>query len=729
MSGRGARRVAAGVVLLGLPLAGTAPALAAGADGTVTVTVVRDVNSDGSHTPGLELGEPGLRVRLTDDAGATQDATTDAGGVAVVDPTAGPLSGGRYRVEVTIPATKSFLRPAPAGGPAPSLSPPVAFVDVRGGRKATVLTGVHDPADYCHATPGLATACTRQGAAATRDGRALVSWAADAGAGSGIATEATTAQIGATYGLAYQRDRDRLFAGALTKRLTGYGPAGPGGIYAIDRATRSVGTFATVPDAGQAAHDADLDRDSLAITNAVGKEGLGDLDLSADGRTLYAVGLRARTLYLYDTAGPTAAAPQRTVAIPDPGCPTGPADWRPYGLGQHDGAVYVGGVCSAEGSQRREDLRAYVLRLDGTAFSTVVAHALDHRRGTAPGDTYWRAWQPTYEPYNGADGAFDDPDVPKRGWFRQANRPQPILSDIVFDRDGSMVLGFRDRLGDQAGRDAPGPVGAADTARRTLDPALGGITRVCLTDGGYVWDGDALTCPGHPTADPRVREYYAGGGRPAGGLAFAPRFRGTLSTGSSGVRLFDNATGAGSADFPVDGVGVNGLGDLELLCEPPPTQVGGRVWFDRDRDGVPDPSEEPLAGATVTLVGPAGQETTSTDARGGYRFTVTPRTDYQLRFDVAAAEAPADGEKPTGPPPAPVKVTTGAAGANDLTHDAGYQLPAPAPAATTPPPSHRPVPAAADAGSPWILGGSAAGLAFLGLGATLFVTTRRRLRL
>ncbi|GIG61244.1 hypothetical protein Lfu02_56160 [Longispora fulva] len=746
--GHGPRNAAATAFLVGLALAGTAPARAAAADGTVTVTVVRDVNSDGSHTPGLELGEPGILVRLTDDAGGTQDTTTDAGGVATVDPAAGPLTGGRYRVEVVIPAARSFLRPAPAGGPAPSLSPPVAFVDVRGGRNATVLAGVHDPADYCHATPLLVTPCPRQGAAGTPDSRAVVSWPYDR---AGTPTvEAVTGQVGATYGLAYQRDRDRLFVGALTRRMAGYGPAGPGGVYVVDRAAHTVSTFATVPDAGTAAHAADLDRDSLAVNNAVGREGLGDLELSADGRTLYVVGLRARALYLYDAAGPTAAAPERIVPVPDPGCPTGPDDWRPYGLGYHDGAVYVGGTCTAERSQKREDLRAYVLRFDGTAFTTVVAHPLDHRRGTRPGDTYWRPWQPTYEPYNSADGTFDDPDVPGRGWFRQANRPQPILSDLVFDRDGSMVLGFRDRLGDQAGRDAPGPVGAVDQQRRSLDPAMGDVTRVCLTADGYVWDGEALTCPGHPPTGPQqpgVHEYYPDAGRASGGLAFAPRFRDTASTTTTGTRTFDNATGRANGDFAVDnGFGrANGFGDLELLCAPPPLWTGGRVWFDRDGDGSQDPSEEPLPGATVTLTDPAGARTATTDQRGEYRFPVRPDTDYQLRFDATTADTSGIPDRPDAaalvPAPAArgteravdsdgpvVNLTSGAPGVNDHTHGAGYQLPPPATPPPTAAPPRRPA-ARGDTGSPWILGGSAAGLAFLGVGATLFVTNRRRMRL
>ncbi|MFD7029578.1 collagen binding domain-containing protein [Streptomyces sp. NPDC059917] len=720
--GRGARRWWGGLaVLVALPaLAAPPPAFAgpaARAEGSVTVTVVRDVDSDGSWTPALEVGEPGIPVTLTDASGRTGRGVTGADGKVVLAPGALGLSGGRYRVEAVVPAAKPYLRPAQAGGPAPALSSLVEFVDVTNG-DATVVTGVHNPADYCQANPDLATPCHHQSAPGQVGTRALVSWPYDrTGDSPAPADETTFEDIGATYGLAHRRDTDQLFTGALTKRLMPYGPAGPGGIYVVDRGSKKTSLFATVPDAGDAEHSADLTRDTMEINNAVGKEGLGDLDLADDGRTLYAVGLKAKSLYVYDTdgAGPgrAPAAPRQVIPIPDPGCPGGAADWRPYGLGAHDGAVYVGGTCSAETSQKDEDLRAFVLKLNGTAFEKVIEHGLGAERGmgyaATLGDTHWRHWLPTWDPY---------------AWFKQANFPQPLLSDIVFDRDGSMVLGFRDRLGDQAGYEALPPEGSTnDTVRRSLFPAMGDITRVCRTVTGWVWDSESDACPDHfksgaaPPQQDGVKEYYYDDstlGQLAeslqGGLAFAPRFTKTVSTivdpltiFSGGVRKFDNTTGAGSDDYQVDGgTGsfgkANGLGDLELLCDEAPVQIGNRVWFDRDRDGIQGPTEEPIPGATVTLKDKAGTVlgTTRTNGRGEYYFQVEPHTDYQITFDVKTAEtggipeqpAPADlvpTAKERGPDrsvdsdPDPATQTaslrTGRAGANDHTHDAGYYIP------------------------------------------------------
>lgn len=687
-------------------------------DGTVDVTVVRDVDSDGSWTPALEVGERGIPVTVTDAAGTTRTAVTADDGKVHFAPSALGLTGGRYRVEAVIPPDKRFLRPAQAGGPAPALSSLVEFVDVTDGKHASVVTGVHVPADYCQANPTLATPCSHQSAPGAVGTKALVSWPYDrTGDSPPPADEATFEQIGATYGLAHKRDTDQLFVGALTKRLMPYGPAGPGGIYVVDRGTKQTSLFATVPDAGDAKHSADLTRDTMEINDAVGKEGLGDLDLSDDGHTLYAVGLKAKSLYVYDTtgAGPgrPAARPQRTVPIPDPGCPSGPEDWRPYGLGFHDGALYVGGTCSAESSQKDADLRAYVLKLSGGSFSTVVSHDLAFERGmgysSVKGDTHWRHWLRTWDPY---------------AWFQQANFPQPLLSDIVFDRDGSMMLGFRDRLGDQAGYQALPPEGATnDTAQRSLFPAMGDLTRVCRKGTGWVWDSESPDCPNHfvngsaPPQQDGVREYYYGDstlGQLAeslqGGLAFAPRFTKTVSTivdpltiFSGGVRKLDNATGAPSDDYQVDGgTGsfgkANGLGDLELLCDEAPVQIGNRVWFDRDRDGIQGPTEEPIPGATVTLLDKDGDvvDSTRTNGRGEYYFQVKPHTEYRIKFDVTTAntggipERPAPGdlvptERDQGhnrsidsdPDPRTQvdRLTTGAAGDNDHTHDAGYYIP------------------------------------------------------
>ena len=78
----------------------------------------------------------------------------------------------------------------------------------------------------------------------------------------------------------------------------------------------------------------------------VGKESLGDVDISEDGSELYVVNLADKKLYVYDaTGGDRQCAPKASYAIPATACANA-GDWRPGALGVRDGKIYVGGVCS-----------------------------------------------------------------------------------------------------------------------------------------------------------------------------------------------------------------------------------------------------------------------------------------------------------------------------------------------------------------------------------------------
>jgi len=54
-------------------------------------------------------------------------------------------------------------------------------------------------------------------------------------------------------------------------------------------------------------------------------------------------------------------------------------------------------------------------------------------------------------------------------------------------------------------------------------------------------------------------------------------------------------------------------------------QIGNRIWFDSDEDGVQDPSEAPIEGVIVHLYDAAGNgiATTTTDSDGRYYFDDT----------------------------------------------------------------------------------------------------------
>ncbi|OKI35427.1 hypothetical protein A6A25_23365 [Saccharothrix sp. CB00851] len=206
--------------------------------------------------------------------------------------------------------------------------------------------------------------------------------------------------------------------------------------------------FAKVPGAAVTPHDtANLIKDA-GFTDAPGKESIGGLALSEDGATLYAVNLLTRSLVSFDATGATASTPGATVPIPDPGC-AAPTDWRPFSVAAHDSTLYVGGVCSAESTQDRADLEVVVHTYDGTRFTTVLTQPLTAERGevlagrNVPGQT--NGWNP----WNTSPASWDRHEVTPDG--AALIDPQPQLASMAFARDGSMILGFRDRFMDVAG--------------------------------------------------------------------------------------------------------------------------------------------------------------------------------------------------------------------------------------------------------------------------------------
>ncbi|MDQ7910998.1 SdrD B-like domain-containing protein [Phytohabitans sp. ZYX-F-186] len=665
--------------------------------------MVRDADFDGTYDTGLELGVEGITVTLRDDAGNSRTATTNAQGVASFPPADAPLAGGKYRAEATIPDSMSYLQPTIAGGPAPALSSLVSFVDVTGGKTASVVMGVANPADYSPPDPTLITPRHLGGwrTGGNPGDAAVVTYpwsrrgSVDAFPSPRPATLATYGDVGTTYGIAVQRSTQRVFAGALAKRHTAYGPNGPGAIYVGTPGAGGGYTwslFANLPNAGATAHGANYAQDP-GFFNPPGKESLGDLEMSEDDSTLYAVNVASKQLVSIPVG---AAGAVTSVPIPDPGC-TVATDWRPFGLGVRDGVVYVGGVCSAESSQLRADMRAVVYAYQNGSFGTpVVDHRLDFPRGSsgpALGPGTWNPWLSTWDTSKIIGPAAAGGTV---------MYPQPILSDIAFDRDGDMILGFRDRFADQVGLQSLSNPDTPGVVYSTF--SNGDINRVCLEDGAYVWEGEggcADNYQGGPYGGPELpgtREYYPGevytfdgaGGHEEmaqGALWLAPRFTDVATTAldpvidsiSGGVLYLHNDDGRSNTDQtrgyviyrddptnPAAFGKANGLGDLEALVTPGPAQIGNQVWYDADRDGIQDPSEPALPGVVCTLRAPNGSTTsTTTNAMGEYYFMVQPGLQYTVTCDPSGAT-----NLPAGVTATDLEVTKKDGGADNIDSDA-----------------------------------------------------------
>ncbi|MEV0087440.1 SdrD B-like domain-containing protein [Saccharopolyspora sp. NPDC050642] len=686
------------------PIVGTAWAADDSAiDGTLTVQVLRDFFGTGVINTTMDVPQQGMKVDVSDPAGHRVTGITDTTGKVVVSPST-VLTGGQYRVDVTVPAPYSnYLRAAPASTAANHFDSFTTFVDVSGGKNASVITGVWDAADYT--LPDSRYFVPIQNGASGTDTRALVAFGVNTRGTcpSDVAcptTLTTQSQVGTTFGLAYDRYRQRLFQSAFARRYAPYGPDGGDAIYTVPADGGGAPTlFAKVPFATVTPHDtANMNKDA-GFTNAPGKESIGSLALSEDGATLYAVNLLTRTLVSFDATGATASVPEATVPIPDPGC-AAPTDWRPFGLETHNNTLYVGGVCSAESTQNRADLKAVVYAYDGKQFSTVLTQPLTAERGdvftgspSAEQSNHWNPWNTNLS-------TWDE--------LRLGNafiNPQPELASLAFARDGSMILGFRDRFMDVLSARGLDPRPGNNTPE--LGMSGGDINMACANPaGGYSWEGTG-NCPNHakPATDggqgDGVVEYFPGEFFSAGhqetalgSVAYIPQqqwvisteFDPTVNIETSGTGYHNIRTGEGPGNNPAanayqfvgqaeNGFGkAGGLGDIAYAAANAPIQIGNLVWFDGDHNGIQDPGQVPLPGATINLLDASGKQvaTTKTDAAGEYYFggvgaayELTPGAKYTVQFDVCTANT---SKAPSQPPATELRFTLPSAG-EDRVHD------------------------------------------------------------
>jgi hypothetical protein len=158
------------------------------------------------------------------------------------------------------------------------------------------------------------------------------------------------------------------------------------------------------------------------------------------------------------------------------------------------------------------------------------------------------------------------------------------------------------------------------------------------------------------------------------GAAFSPQDQGA----NDGLDSDADATGLTSL-FTLS-AGQNDISRDAGLISTQIASVGDFVWDDQNQNGIQDPGEPGLAGATVNLFSSAGTlvGSTTTTSTGAYNFTVPPG-DYRLQFippatyDFSPQDAGADDTADSD-----VSSSTGftglftlAAGDNDTTRDAG----------------------------------------------------------
>lgn len=492
--------------------------------------------------------------------------------------------------------------------------------------------------------------------------------------------------VGSIFGLGWHAASKSLFAAAYMKAFTGFGPGGTGAIYRIDvtdpnNPSTSIyadlnAIFPTIPPAiptagadpyltgvfsstdpgyvqiadgsdstkpkGSYVSSGNTERDGQQpqISSAVGKTAFGDLDVSNDGKWLYVTNMANRKLYilpLRDT--PLTAADASLISSYDIPTPAGCA-WGRYlvfGLGEYQNNLYVGSSCSIGGDNAHNIFR---FDLNTKQFDSAPIVGYTSLSPTLP---------------------TIDPISINLGYGYQSL----AISDIVFDSKGNMTIATR----------AVFPYDPAYHTDKTLSAGYGQVFRACVQDAAtHTWTLENNGSCGGVTTKGAGDGLGLGGGRyfyqewPAdqntsypntsfGGAAQVPGFLeaahtvadpfslyqggvawldvglGDVATAGQRKRSYGLFGGIGPFDssYP-DNMPINGknasLGDLEVLCDTPPVEIGNRVWKDTNGNGLQDEGEEPLAGVKVELfaekvdidtVTPLA--TAITDAQGYYIFS------------------------------------------------------------------------------------------------------------
>ncbi len=540
-------------------------------------------------------------------------------------------------------------------------------------------------------------------------------------------------QLGTTFGIAYARQSRLIYSAAFFKRHAGFGPQGPNAIYRVSRTgSGTVTGFFTVPGTATNSHNtADYNRDNNNVGwDAVGKSSLGGLAISENESTLYVINLANRTLYSLNASTGAQLASQSidaAVTLPTPLGNCAAADERPFAVTMYRNQLYVGIVCSAESTTNVDTftdsnangiwdagdyyldannnnvrnagesyfnltggagfdasepftdgdgngvynlgnangLRAYVYSVNPTTLafgaSPILQVPMNYRRGltthTVSALGAWRPWSTVYR-----NASTND---------TRTVYSQPMLTDIAFD-NGNIVLGLRDRIGDQVGNGALSNPNNPSNVIFYQPRTAGDVIRACGALAAWTIEsngrcGGTGTAPQNVAEGPGGGEFYHGdaydladdfvspavtvsgkGGNHAdtgnGGVEQLPGAPDLIITNFDAIANIPNMTHDGgirwlnnnSGDFAkgyrmYDGVGndtgnfgkAGGIGgSIAILADPAPIEIGNRVWRDANANGVQDPGELPIGGITVrlyqgsTLIG-----TAVTDANGEYYFS------------------------------------------------------------------------------------------------------------
>ncbi len=553
--------------------------------------------------------------------------------------------------------------------------------------------------------------------------------------------------LGSVFGITHQKETKTILLAAYLKRHASFGP---GGIDAIYKTTLNASGDATQPtvlfklstlgiNVGADPRSVALPNDhtvpntDLGVFGNIGKLGIGNIDLAENGKDLYVTNLFENKIHRINIGMPIKNTFYNTDVTGTwniPGPALAGADWHLMSVKYYEGLVYVGGITSkqrtdapiasaADLASDHVNLNAFVYALNPEtgSITEVLQVPLNYRRGQVIDQyryeyktNWWRAWQNNGDAdvirndFNDAYEIFPQPSAP----YNTGNNtgmiyPQPMLSDIEFDVNGSMIIALRDRFGDQSGLNnfLEGANGSSATSGGTYFRGFASGEILKAGRNGNVWtiennaaiinNGVELNSnPGNIQGTPPANasnktgsftgmtgspwgwsntpnEGFGPGGRyfyynhsytssgvpisnlqsgafsgssvhytkSLGGISILPGYdevvqtslsplgrtftSGLLKMSNSGLTLGCNAGNMTDQQELVPGIAssapsitglpsgfgkANGLGDVEVLNEAMPIEIGNRVWNDANANGIQDPDENGIGNVTILLRSP-----------------------------------------------------------------------------------------------------------------------------
>ena len=429
--------------------------------------------------------------------------------------------------------------------------------------------------------------------------------------------------------------------------------------------------------------------------NKVGRVGFGDLDIDESDKNLWVINLNQKSLIKIDISNPDNLATNDFIdsslvshyKIDLSSLPTCNGEYHPWALGFNNNKGYVGVICDATGSKSADDLKAYILEFDPnnpTTFDLAKDFPLNYNRETSQyspsygtcdlgSQSNWNYWAKTWKELGAALGK-DAKGANDSTYGAERSCPEPILSDITFDGNGDMIVGFMDRFSLQLDRVNYAATTTIATNRYYSADSAGDTIHLCKTDTGYLVEGESGCVIDNDTKidgdkpDDRLKtddgpngvgefyfqdystEYDSGKSAhhvennlgsvvalPVASEVITTAYDAIIGTFNQGLLWYntnssDKNRGKRSNQYQVSKEGDDqlntkgmGLGDVELIIPPTPIEIGNRVWLDSNRNGIQDANEEPLLNVKVELYkGSCGSGDKVgeiyTDANGEYYF-------------------------------------------------------------------------------------------------------------